>query len=125
MTKKRARTVPKDIALVHGPTEDGAGARVLRFKDGEVYAGEVRPVREGQPIADQELVRLKPMAGRAPLCEVEVVHEGKPAPAAEKGKSTGPAQVATDTYRRNWNTVFGASNRNGTNGKKPKEYSVN
>src|SRR5262245_45208450 len=108
MKKKRARPVPKDIALLHGPTEDGEGARLLRFKGGELYAGEVRPVREGQPLTDQEVVRLKPMPGQLPLCEVEVVHEGK---SPDRPKGTGPAQVATESYRRNWSAVFGAPNK--------------
>ena len=66
MKKKKARPVPvpKDVALLHGPTEDGEGARVLRLKDGELYAGEVRPVREGQPVNEHELVRLRPIEGR-------------------------------------------------------------
>ena len=123
MKKKRARPVPKDIALLHGPTEDGEGARVLRLKDGELYAGEVRPVREGQPVNDEELVRLRPIEGLAPLCEVEVVHPpngDKGGDKGDKAQAPGPARVATNTYRRNWNTVFGASS------KKPRaDYSVN
>lgn len=99
----KARALPQDVALVSGPTEDGQGARVLRFKEGAVFAGEVRPVREGQPIEHHELVRLRPLHERVPLCEVEVLH----APAAS-GRGNGPARVATDSYRRNWGAVFGA-----------------
>ena len=114
MTKKRAQTMakppvkepPKDIALVHGPTEDGKGARVVRFKEGAVFAGEVRPLREGQPIDRDEVVRLRPMPGRGALCEVEVLH----APEPRRG-SAGPARVASDSYRRNWNAVFGAPSK--------------
>lgn len=116
MKKKRARPVPKDLALLHGPTEDGEGARVLRLKDGELYAGEVRPVRQGQPVNEQELVRLKPIEGRPALCEVEVLHQ----PKDDKPKSPGPARVATESYRRNWNAVFGASTK-----KVRPDYSLN
>lgn len=91
----------KDIALVHGPTEDGEGAKILRYRDGELSAGEVRPLREGQSIHDRELVRLKPVAG-GPVCEVEVVHTT----ADRSRQGSGPARVSNDAYRRNWSQVF-------------------
>jgi hypothetical protein len=114
MTKKRAQSMPeppsqelpKDIALLHGPTEDGKGARVVRFKEGAVFAGEVRPLRDGQPIDRHEVVRLRPLAGRGPLCEVEVLQAPEP-----RRESAGPARVASNSYRRNWNAVFGAPGR--------------
>jgi hypothetical protein len=115
--KKQARKAGKDVALLHGPTDDGEGARVLRFKDGAVYAGEVRPVREGQTITGQEVVRLTPVAEGAALCEVEVLHGGQE---SDGGTKHGPARVATENYRRNWNVVFGSTN------KKPRaDYSIN
>lgn len=101
MAKSPAGKKPKDVALLQGPTEDGEGARIVRFRDGVVSAGEVRPVKEGQSLNQQELLRLTPLKGAPALCEVEVLHE----PAPSKGKS-GPAQVATDTYRRNWSQIF-------------------
>lgn len=125
MTKPRSRSTPpakpaprapKDIAILHGPTEDGQGARVLRFKEGNVYAGEVRPVREGQSVANQELVRLRPLDSNVPVCEVEVLHapQTRPAPEAESGaqpeakrKGSGPARVTSAGYRRNWGAIFG------------------
>lgn len=100
----RAARLPEDVALLAGPTEDGEGARLLRFQRGAVYAGEVRPVREGQPLGEQELVRLRPLHDRVPLCEVEVVHAPEP-----HGQRSGPARVATKSFRRNWSAVFGAS----------------
>src|SRR6476659_3701607 len=68
--KPRKRKPPQDVAILHGPTEDGEGARVLRLKQGTLYAGEVRPVREGQSIEQHELVRLKPLREDSPVCEV-------------------------------------------------------
>jgi hypothetical protein len=103
---RQGKQLPKDIAILHGPTEDGEGARMLRFKEGAVYAGEVRPVREGQSVQHQELVRLRPLDPDLPVCEVEVLHA--PAePAAQKRQSSGPARFTTDGYRRNWGAVFG------------------
>lgn len=115
MSAKRKRK-PRDLAILQGPTEDGQGARVLRLKDGAISAGEIRPAREGEPITDRELVRLKPLEQGGPVCEVEVLHD--PAQAGAQTKAgPGPAQVATDSYRKNWSTVFG--------GKRKRDYSVN
>lgn len=121
----------EDVAVVGGPTEDGAGARVLRFKAGNVYAGEVRPAREGQPIEQHELVRLRPLHPQLPVCAVEVLHD--PANPSEQGtKSSGPSRVSTPVYRRNWHAIFGAQKKAGSGrpaaGSKPKrgdDWSVN
>ena len=118
--KPRKRKPPQDVAILHGPTEDGEGARVLRLKQGTLYAGEVRPVREGQPIDSHELVRLRPLHEDSPVCEVEVVHD--PSTADPKRRGQGPARVANDSYRKNWNAVFG-----GTKSKRTRsgDWSVN
>ena len=124
MAKPRKQKPPKDIAILHGPTEDGEGARMLRFKEGAVYAGEVRPVREGQSVEHHELVRLKPVREHSPVCEVEVLHAPKPAPATDgddkRRSAHGPARVSNQTYRRNWNTVFGSKQK-----RTPGDWSVN
>src|SRR5689334_5109735 len=105
MKGKRRKAV--DVAFLHGPTEDGQGARVVRFTDGAISAGEVRPAREGEPLHDRELVRLRPLHAQLPLCEVEVLHgperEASPeqAPPAEADKpGARRARVSTDSYRR-------------------------
>jgi hypothetical protein len=114
---------PRDLAFLQGPTDDGKGARVLRLKDGELSAGEIRPAKEGEPLADRELVRLTPLQEGAPVCEVEVLHGPAPrppseAPAEAAGKpAPGPARVSSDSYRKNWSTVFGA--------KRKRDFSVN
>jgi len=63
---------PQDVVLLHSPTEDGEGIRVLRARQQHdesaraneeaacvVEVGEVRPLKEGKPISG-EVVRLKP-----------------------------------------------------------------
>jgi hypothetical protein len=109
----RTTRLPDDVALLSGPTEDGEGARLLRFRRGALYAGEVRPVREGQPLGQHELVRLRPLHDRVPLCEVEVLH----APEAQAERN-GPTRVASKSYRRNWHVVFGSSADKGATAKK-------
>ena len=118
MSGKRTQKRPRDLAILQGPTEDGKGARVLRVKDGEISAGEVRPAREGEPLADRELVKLTPLHEGAPICEVEVLHgPSAAAPAVTDRSSQGPARVSTESYRKNWSAVFGA--------KRKRDYSVN
>ena len=117
MAKKHKRKPPKDFAILHGPTEDGEGARVLRFKQGAVYAGEVRPLREGQPLGQNEVVRLRPLDAHAGVCEVEVLHAPAiPAEAAQEppSRGQGPARVASGSYRRNWSAIFGAKSKTRT-----------
>lgn len=119
MSAKRKRKPPRDLAILQGPTEDGKGARVLRLKDGELSAGEIRPAREGEPIADRELVKLTPLHEGAPVCEVEVLHapQRPERPSEDKPAQQRPARVSTESYRKNWAAVFGA--------KKKRDYSVN
>ena len=116
-TKPRARPPGKDIAIVGGPTDDGQGARVLRIRDGNLSAGEIRPVREGETITHSEVVRLRPLEGEPRVCEVEILHEPK------HGKAEPPrrARVSTASYRKNWDAVFDAKKRRRKDG----DWSVN
>jgi hypothetical protein len=115
--KKRASL---DVALLYAPTDDGKGARVLRARDGLLEAGEVRPVKDGQPIHRGEVVKLTPRAGAPCLCDIEVLHQTAPTdavghtsesdaaaklPTADAGGR--PAQVASEDYRMNWDRIFG------------------
>ena len=96
-----------DIALVTGPTEDGEGVRVVRFRDEAVSVGEVRPLQEGKPLAaGAEIVRLKPRSGcDVPAFDVEPIYKH----IAEPTRATkGPANVSSSAYRSNWETIFGA-----------------
>ena len=104
----------RDVALLYAPTDDGKGARILRSRDGNLEAGEVRPAKEGQPLQGGELVKLEPRADAPCVYDVEVLHEGKRTAADVQAapESNGrPAQVATDDYRMNWDRVFGAAKR--------------
>jgi hypothetical protein len=97
----------QDVALVYAPTEDRKGARILRARKGTLEAGEVRPVKAGQPIWGREVVCLKPRSETSEtpvLCDVEVIHPAEPS----VGEQKGPAQIATDAYRSNWERIFGA-----------------
>jgi hypothetical protein len=103
-----------DVVLMHGATDDGEGARVLRARPGRLDAGEVRPMSEGRPLAaGGEVVRLERRAGALPLFDVRVECAIPAAPAvgaaAERKALSpgGPPQVATPAYRENWDLTFG------------------
>ena len=103
----------RDVALLYAPTDDGKGARILRARDGNIEAGEVRPAKDGQPLQGAELVRLEPRPDAPCVCDVHVLHQAEKRDASVPSvtpavEPTGrPAQVATDDYRLNWDRVFG------------------
>ena len=92
----------QDVALLYAPTDDEKGARYMRVRKGELQMGEARPLAEGQSLCGQELVRLRRRAELPMLFDVEVIH-----PAERAMRDTlGPAQVASDQYRRHWEDTF-------------------
>jgi hypothetical protein len=100
-----------DVALVHGVSPDGA-LHVIRRRGERLEAGALKPVRDGVPLTG-ELVSLKPRESCPLLCDVQV-HYAPPEPAQAEAKPSrkaaarrkGPAQVATDTYRDNWDSIW-------------------
>ncbi len=96
----------KDVVLVHGVTEDGRGLAVIRQRDDQLETGALRPLEQGKPIHG-EVVTLEPRKESPLLCDVKVE---VPAPAAEEPRArrshSGPAQVANDRYRKNWDTIW-------------------
>ena len=105
---------PTDVALIHGVAPDGDGFQILRARDNRLELGVVRPLREGAPITG-EVVTLRPRPNFPALCDVET-HYKPELPAARSAAAdpsppmlaarTGPAQVATDEYRRNWDAIW-------------------
>ena len=92
-----------DVALVHGKTDDGGGAKLLRFRPGRVDSGEMRPLQDGKPLGSGDIVRLERRAESPALFDVHVVHTIE-APTRGTDK---PAQVATRAYRDSWERTFG------------------
>jgi hypothetical protein len=101
---------PPDVALIHGVTPDG-GFQILRARENRLELGAVRPLREGVPITG-EVVRLRPRENCPLLCDVEVelpakeLPKDRQVPALEASARSGPAQVATDQYRKNWDAIW-------------------
>jgi hypothetical protein len=96
-----------DVVLIHGATGDGQGARVLRARPGHVETGELRPLRQGQPLASGgEVVRLVERPDAPCLYDVKVDYKVPEAPAVSARPAHGPAQVATRAYRDSWERTF-------------------
>jgi hypothetical protein len=98
----------EDVALVCGVSEDGQGVEVIRKRGDRLETGTVRRLEAGKPIHG-EVVRLRPRPQAPFLCDVEVEFT----PREERGEretlaaNSGPAQVATESYRKNWDAVYG------------------
>jgi hypothetical protein len=102
--KRAARS--RDVALIFDRTEDREGFHVLRRRDEDhpVEVGTIRPLREGKPI-DGEVVSLRPNADMPLLCDVKVELPDR------RGTSDGPAQVASEDYRRGWDAIWGGGSK--------------
>lgn len=100
MSGDSTRGQREDVLFVVGESEHGHA--VLRKRDDKVELGEVRPTQDGKPIHG-EVVRLKPRDESGRVFDVEVLA----APPTLPPRASGPAQVATNTYRANWDAIFG------------------
>jgi hypothetical protein len=101
-----------DVVMLHGKTDDGEGARVLRARPGRLEGGEVRPLRDGKPLAKGEIVSLARRKDAPALYDVKVehvvgAHDAPPSSPSPSKSAPGPAQVATPAYRDNWERIFG------------------
>jgi hypothetical protein len=98
----------EDVLFVHSPSEDGEGLRVVRKRDDAIEVGELRALAEGKP-AHGDIVKLTQREGAPRLFDVEVMVRSarKEPPATDVAARTGPAQVASAAYRRNWEAIFG------------------
>lgn len=102
-----------DVAIVCGVSDDGQGVDIIRKRGERLEAGTVRRLEQGKPIHG-EVVRLRPRERFPMVCDVEVE---MPAPGQSGGaaSATGrPAQVATETYRKNWDAIYGRSKKPGS-----------
>jgi hypothetical protein len=91
-----------DVALV--VAKDGRGTHILRRRaeGGPIEQGVLQPLTEGKPI-DGEVVSLQQRPEFPLLFDVK----SEWTPPADRLTSDGPAQVASDAYRRGWDAVWG------------------
>ncbi|MEZ4221646.1 MAG: hypothetical protein R3B13_12015 [Polyangiaceae bacterium] len=100
--KPLAPATSEDVVIVGGRSADGSGTNVLRLREGRVEAGQLRQLEQGKPIVG-EVVSLTPRAEQPNVCDVKVEY-APPVAASESRK--GPAQVATASYRDNWDAIW-------------------
>ena len=91
-----------DVALVFGRDEHGVHVLRRRGPDAPVEAGVLQPLVEGRPITE-EVISLRPRPEGPMVFDVSTVLE-RPTPRAA---GDGPSQVATEEYRKGWDTIFG------------------
>jgi hypothetical protein len=114
-----AKSRTEDVALVCGVTNDGQGVEVIRKRGERIETGTVRPLEPGKPIHG-EVVRLRPRPQMPLVCDIDVEYSGAARVAARSdvaerpptlAANTGPAQVATESYRKNWDAVYGRNRK--------------
>ncbi len=89
--------------------KDEHGLHILRRRgeDGPIEAGIVQPLQEGKPISG-EVISMRPRDDVPFLFDVTTeVANPSAEPAAAEPPANGPAQVATDSYRRGWDAIWG------------------
>jgi len=93
------------VAAICGKDERGVHILRRRSDEGPIEAGIVQPLEEGKPITG-EVISLERRDDLPFLFNVttEVA-------APEARPSSGPAQVATDSYRRGWDAIWGRDTR--------------
>lgn len=112
-------TATGDVALVVGKDADGLHILRRRSEEGPIEAGLLRPMRQGKPIVG-EVVTLTPRQDLPMVFDVksEFSPDNPLAPDGEQGNdrpaSDGPAQVASDAYRKGWDAVWGSRRRDRT-----------
>lgn len=95
----------EDVVFVHSAAPGGEGFRVIRKREDTLEIGEIRAAKEGQPLHG-DLVRLKPREESDRLFDVETLVSREETQRALPARS-GPAQVATTSYREGWEAIFG------------------
>jgi hypothetical protein len=117
----KAKKPAPDFAILGGPTEDGEGTHLVRFRDGSISAGELRPVKEGESVTHRELVRLHPVDAERRVMRIETLHSPEALPRESQTPSLSrPARVSNERYRKNYDAIFDAKRS-----KKDGDWSVN
>ena len=97
-----------DVALVFGKNEQGVHILRRRDENAPIEAGLLQPLVEGRPITG-ELISMRQREDMPFLYDVKS-EMGAPAPeghAPRDGRVSGPSQVATDSYRKGWDAIWG------------------
>ncbi|HEY6475859.1 MAG TPA: hypothetical protein VI456_04705 [Polyangia bacterium] len=102
VASRRSPAPVQDIAAVCGKDQHGLYILRRRSEDGPVEAALVRPLVEGKPLTG-EVISLRRRKDLPFLFDVTTEISLAPDPPSPGG----PAQVATDSYRRGWDAIWG------------------
>jgi hypothetical protein len=103
-SKKRARRPVGpigDVALVCGKDEHGLHLLRRRSEDSPLEAAIAQPLTEGRPITG-EVISMRRREDAPLLFDVKTELD---APVERSGD--GPAQVASESYRKGWDAIWG------------------
>jgi hypothetical protein len=102
-----------DVAFVYGQDEQGVHLLRRRSEEAPVEAAVVQPLAEGRPISG-EVVSLRRRQDLPFLFDVktELAHQPPHGEAPHTmSAGDGPPQVASDSYRKGWDAVWGPRRR--------------
>jgi hypothetical protein len=109
------QTKPRDIAFVHGVSEDGKRFDIVRARDNHIEVGSIQALEEGAPIHG-EVVRLQQRPEFPLLYDVETQYsperQARPNERSLQPRK-GPAQVASENYRNNWALIWSKKDNSG------------
>ena len=101
----------RDVAAVCGKDERGLHILRRRSEEGPIEAAIVAPLVEGKPLSG-EVITMRQREDLPFLFDVTTevaLAAGEPTATS----TSGPAQVANDSYRRGWDAIWGRRSRPG------------
>jgi hypothetical protein len=94
-----------DVAFVMGKNADGVHIIRRRAEDAPIEAGLLQPLVEGKPITG-ELISMRRREDAPFLFDVKS-ELAAPSSSSEQESTGRPAKVATDSYRKGWDAIWG------------------
>jgi hypothetical protein len=91
-----------DVAVAVGKDENGIHILRRRSEDAAVEAGVVQPLAEGRPIRG-EVISMRQREEMPFVFDVKT-ELADPTPSRA---TSGPSKVATDSYRKGWDAIWG------------------
>jgi hypothetical protein len=111
-SKRRAPRSLGDVAIVCGKDEHGLHILRRRSEDGPVEAAVARPLTEGRPITG-EVISMRQREDLPFLFDVTSEMDASGKPVASTEGSARPPKVASNSYRKGWDAIWGARGARG------------
>ena len=106
-SKQRSPRPLGDVAIVCGKDEQGLHILRRRSEDAPIEAAVIQPLADGRPITG-EVISMRRRKDLPFLFDAKTEVE---APVATSRTTTGPAQVASNSYRSGWDAIWGPRQR--------------